>query len=55
MPVQYGGLKREDEQEFTTEDPVTEYTIKPSSKETIEFPYTEVLARPTFDQINKIY
>ncbi|XP_030951635.1 patellin-3-like [Quercus lobata] len=41
VPVQYGGLKREDEQEFTTEDPVTEYTIKPSSKETIEFPYTE--------------
>lgn len=41
VPVQYGGLKREDEQEFTTEDPVIEYTIKPSSKETIEFPYTE--------------
>lgn len=41
VPVQYGGLKREDEQEFTTEDPVTEYTIKPSSKETIEFPNTE--------------
>ncbi|KAL0016207.1 hypothetical protein SO802_003276 [Lithocarpus litseifolius] len=41
VPVQYGGLKREDEQEFTIEDPVIEYTIKPSSKETIEFPYTE--------------
>ncbi|XP_075651735.1 patellin-3-like [Castanea sativa] len=41
VPVQYGGLKREDEQDFTIEDPVIEDTIKPSSKHTIEFPYSE--------------
>ncbi|KAG4399482.1 hypothetical protein GLYMA_08G239900v4 [Glycine max] len=32
VPVQYGGLSREAEQEFTTSDPVTEVTIKPATK-----------------------
>lgn len=41
VPVQYGGLKKEDEQEFTTADPVTEVTIKPASKHTIIFPVSE--------------
>ncbi|KAG7965463.1 hypothetical protein I3843_08G002900 [Carya illinoinensis] len=41
VPVQYGGLKREDEEEFNTADPVTEVTIKPASKHTIEFPISE--------------
>ncbi|KAE8682232.1 Patellin-4 [Hibiscus syriacus] len=41
VPVQYGGLSREGEQEFTVVDAVTEVTIKPATKHTIEFPITE--------------
>ncbi|XP_066315498.1 patellin-3-like [Miscanthus floridulus] len=41
VPVQFGGLFKEDDPEFTTSDTVTELTIKPSSKETIEIPVTE--------------
>ncbi|XP_049344847.1 patellin-3-like [Solanum verrucosum] len=41
VPVQYGGLSREGEQEFTIADPATEDTVKPASKHTIEFPVTE--------------
>ncbi|PHT52177.1 Patellin-1 [Capsicum baccatum] len=41
VPVQYGGLSREGEHEFTITDPATEDTIKPASKHTIEFPVTE--------------
>lgn len=41
VPVQYGGLSKEGEQEFTTADPVTEFTIKPSSKHSIEYPVSE--------------
>ncbi|KAK6246550.1 CRAL-TRIO lipid binding domain - like 10 [Theobroma cacao] len=41
VPVQYGGLSREGEQEFTVADAVTEVTIKPSTKHTVEFPITE--------------
>ncbi|WVZ67993.1 hypothetical protein U9M48_016992 [Paspalum notatum var. saurae] len=43
VPVQFGGLFKEDDPEFTTSDIVTELTIKPSSKETIEIPVTEVV------------
>ncbi|TMW97797.1 hypothetical protein EJD97_004972 [Solanum chilense] len=42
VPVQYGGLSREGEQEFTIADSATEDTVKPASKHTIEFPVTEV-------------
>lgn len=42
VPVQYGGLSREGEQEFTTADHVTEVTIKPATKHTVEFPFSEV-------------
>ena len=35
VPVQYGGLSREAEQEFTTSDPVTEVTIKPATKHAV--------------------
>ncbi|KAG2602275.1 hypothetical protein PVAP13_5KG669100 [Panicum virgatum] len=42
VPVQFGGLFKEDDPEFTTSDAVTELTIKPSSKETVEIPVTEV-------------
>ncbi|KAK1687242.1 hypothetical protein QYE76_048090 [Lolium multiflorum] len=41
VPVQFGGLFKEDDPEFTTADSVTELTIKASSKETIEIPVTE--------------
>ncbi|BAT91387.1 hypothetical protein LR48_Vigan08g215400 [Vigna angularis] len=41
VPIQYGGLSREGEQEFTTSDPVTEVTIKPATKHAVEFPVSE--------------
>ncbi|XP_062231447.1 patellin-3-like [Phragmites australis] len=41
VPVQFGGLYKEDDTEFSTSDAVTELTVKPSSKETIEIPATE--------------
>lgn len=41
VPVQYGGLSREGEQEFASTDSVTEEIIKPATKHTIEFPATE--------------
>ncbi|CAI9786962.1 unnamed protein product [Fraxinus pennsylvanica] len=41
VPVQYGGLSRDGEQEFTTADPAVEEFIKPASKHTIELPITE--------------
>jgi hypothetical protein len=42
VPVQFGGLYKEDDTEFSTSDAVTELTVKPSSKETVEIPATEV-------------
>lgn len=42
VPVQYGGLSRDGEQEFTVADAATEVTIKPATKHTVEFPVTEV-------------
>lgn len=54
VPVQYGGLSREGEQEFTTADPATEETIKPSSKHTVEFPVTEVTQDFPFSKSNSI-
>lgn len=41
VPVQYGGLSKAGEQEFTTADAATEETIKPTSKHTIELPIAE--------------
>ncbi|KAL0326387.1 UNVERIFIED_CONTAM: Patellin-3 [Sesamum radiatum] len=41
VPVQYGGLSKEGEQEFTPADPATEEIIKPTCKHTIELPITE--------------
>ncbi|KAF8411902.1 hypothetical protein HHK36_004460 [Tetracentron sinense] len=41
VPVQYGGLSKEGDQEFTIADPVTEIIIKPASKQTVEFPVSE--------------
>lgn len=45
MPVQYGGLSREGDYEFTTADPAIEDTIKPTCKHTIELPVTEVIKK----------
>lgn len=42
VPVQYGGLSRDGDQEFTASDPVTEVTVKPASKHTVEIPVSEV-------------
>ncbi|XP_042036620.1 patellin-3-like [Salvia splendens] len=41
VPVQYGGLSKEGEAEFTTADSATEDTIKPAGKHTVEIPVTE--------------
>ncbi|CAH9080230.1 unnamed protein product [Cuscuta europaea] len=41
VPVQYGGLSREGDYDFTTSDPATEESIKPTCKHTVEFPVTE--------------
>lgn len=40
MPVKYGGLSKEGE--FGTADAVTEITVKPATKQTVEFPVNEV-------------
>ena len=42
VPVQYGGLSKDGEAEFTTADSATEETIKPAGKHTVELPVTEV-------------
>lgn len=42
VPVQYGGLSREGEQEFSVADAVTEVTIKAATKHTVELHITEV-------------
>ncbi|XP_030442262.1 patellin-1-like [Syzygium oleosum] len=41
VPVQYGGLSTEAEQEFTIAEPATEVTIKLATQHTVEFPLTE--------------
>ncbi|KAL5097887.1 hypothetical protein RYX36_002214, partial [Vicia faba] len=48
VPVQYGGLSREGEQEFTTADPATEVIIKPATKHAVEFPISEVRIKTCF-------
>ncbi|KAL9668181.1 hypothetical protein QQ045_002556 [Rhodiola kirilowii] len=40
VPIQYGGLSG-DQESFTTADAATELVIKPASKHTVEFPFTE--------------
>ncbi|KAK9151249.1 hypothetical protein Syun_009558 [Stephania yunnanensis] len=43
VPVNYGGLKRENDSDFSIEDgPVSDFFIKGGSKETIEVPQPEV-------------
>jgi hypothetical protein len=40
IPVKYGGLSKDGE--FGSADAVTEITVKPAAKHTVEFPVTEV-------------
>lgn len=40
VPVRYGGLSKDGE--FGNTDAVTEITVKPAAKHTVEFPVTEV-------------
>lgn len=42
VPVQYGGLSREGELEFSVADSVTEVIVKPATKYTVEFSFSEV-------------
>lgn len=44
VPIQYGGLSKVggEDQEFTTADPATEISIKPTSKHTVEIPFSEM-------------
>ncbi|URD88667.1 hypothetical protein MUK42_27348 [Musa troglodytarum] len=41
VPVQFGGLSKENDTDFSTIDAVIETTIKPSTKQAIEIPVTE--------------
>ncbi|URE28289.1 hypothetical protein MUK42_06666 [Musa troglodytarum] len=41
VPVQFGGLSKENDPDFSTAEAVTEITIKPSMKQAIEIPVTE--------------
>jgi hypothetical protein len=41
VPILYGGHSREGEQEFTTDESITEITIKPASKHIVEIPVSE--------------
>jgi len=41
VPIQYGGHSREGEQVFTTDESITEITIKPASKHIVEIPVSE--------------
>ncbi|RWV90729.1 hypothetical protein BHE74_00029258 [Ensete ventricosum] len=42
VPVQFGGLSKENDTDFSTADAVIETTIKPSTKQAIQIPVTEV-------------
>lgn len=42
IPVEYGGLKRENDPDFSTNDGVSDVTVKAGSTETIEIPIAEV-------------
>ncbi|XP_058087215.1 patellin-3-like [Magnolia sinica] len=41
VPVQFGGLSKDNDTDFSTTDAVTEITIKPASKHTVEIPVSE--------------
>ncbi|KAK1275306.1 Patellin-3 [Acorus gramineus] len=41
VPVQYGGLGKDSDADFSTADAVTDVTIKPGAKHTVEIPVSE--------------
>lgn len=43
VPVHYGGLSVENDPDFSTADSVTEVTIKPAARHTVELPVSEVV------------
>lgn len=43
LPAQYGGLKREEDGDFTPEDKASRLKVKPSTNACIEIPVAEVL------------
>ena len=45
IPVNYGGLKRENDPDFSTDDGVSDVTVKAGSTETIEIPTPKVNER----------
>lgn len=53
IPVQYGGLKRETDSEFSVDDDAQEAIVKAGSQETIEIPTPEVPL--TFLSLQTIY
>ena len=55
VPVQYGGLSKEKDPDFTSADAVAEITIKPSAKQVIEIPVTEVGELVTFTSSTNVF
>ncbi|KAJ3679332.1 hypothetical protein LUZ60_017343 [Juncus effusus] len=51
LAVKYGGLKREDDTDFSLEDKVSEITVKPNSTATIEIPAPEVGSTLVWDMV----
>ncbi|KAH9316346.1 hypothetical protein KI387_024973, partial [Taxus chinensis] len=52
VPVQYGGLSRENDEEFSPADGgVSEQTIKAGAKHTVEIPVTEVGSTLVWDLV----
>ncbi|KAH9317796.1 hypothetical protein KI387_019565, partial [Taxus chinensis] len=52
VPVQYGGLSRENDEEFSPADGgVSEHTIKAGAKHTVEIPVTEVGSTLVWDLV----
>lgn len=43
LPVEYGGLRRNNDQDFSADDKVFEHKIKANTVSTVEFPVNEVL------------
>jgi phosphatidylinositol transfer protein SFH5 len=43
LPAGYGGLRRNNDQDFSPDDKVLEHRIRANSVSTVEFPVNEVL------------
>lgn len=51
LPVQYGGLKREQDDDFTPEDKVSELIVRGNTTNYIKIPVAEVL----LSLINRVF